>query len=445
MTIRQSIYVNGFDVKLRNLPSSLKRLCLQCNLIDLELNNIPPNVEHIEVDTKFIPLGIMQSKTLKSLKIGFDKPVEKGSFPPLLEHLDLGYDFNQSLNGSLPETLLSIRFSVRYDQPLAGQLPPLTEHVFFPITGVFSQELKKGDIPDGCKYLHLPSTWSIQLNRDTFPQSLTHLYLPRNYNEPIDVDVLPKNLKILDLGDYNHTLAIGTLPQSLTELSAKGYNKPLERGHLPNSIRKLSFSSFNCRITGPNYLPNQLENLNFGREFQKPVHSVHFPKTLKTLKFGVYFNQNIRLKDTNITHLIFTDFFDKPIAGHLPSTLEHLTLSDQFYQPLKVDSFSNCTKLRYLLLGTYNNHPIPDNTFPHSLETIIFGWHFNQSLKGKLPPNLEVLELGHFYNKRIEKQTLPPSLKVLRFKVNTKTEEKHSLIDDGALPEGCKIQIKSQS
>jgi hypothetical protein len=55
-------------------------------------------------------------------------------------------------------------------------------------------------------------------------------------------------------------------------------------------------------------------------------------------------------------------------------------------------------------------------TLPPSLQTLTFGHFFNQNLERvTLPPNLQTLTFGHCFNQSLERVTLPSSLQPLTF------------------------------
>lgn len=186
--------------------STIKKsiLCMQYNMEDIESDGFPPMLEKLRTG------------------IEFNRPIPHGWISHLdqLTELTLGYGFNQAIEpGSLPTNLRKLQFE-RFNQPL--------------LSGVLPENLR--ELEFGCDF-------NQPIDIDVLPQKLEKLTFGFNFNQPIDKDVLPKNLRELEFGG--------------------GYNQPLEEV-LPDGLQKLRFGwSFNQDVT----LPTSLKELYFGKSF----------------------------------------------------------------------------------------------------------------------------------------------------------------------------------
>ncbi len=124
----------------------------------------------------------------------------------------------------------------------------------------------------------------------------------------------------------------------------------------------------------------------------------------------VAFARGMLMKDMtgfrNLTHITFSDAFDQPVDGLLPSSITHLTFGYNFNQ-LVDDLPPSITHLRF---GGCFNRCV--DHLPPSIRHLKFGFYFNQTVE-KLPPSITHLKFGFYFNQTVEK--LPSSITHLKF------------------------------
>ncbi len=98
----------------------------------------------------------------------------------------------------------------------------------------------------------------------------------------------------------------------------------------------------------------------------------------------------------------------------LPVSLQTLTFGFHFNQPLS--GLTLPASLHTIEFGYYFNSPLDGITLPANLHTLTFGTFFNQPLNGiTLPPNLNTLTFGQYFNQSLNCVTLPSNLHALIF------------------------------
>nr|AEX62419.1 putative F-box and FNIP repeat-containing protein [Moumouvirus Monve] len=186
---------------------------------------------------------------------------------------------------------------------------------------------------------------------------------------------------------------------------------------IKDSIFLSSFKNISYRATCIN-IPNNITHLYFSDSFNKPLPKLNefncFTNNLKFIKFGWNFNQPIHgCIPNSVTHLIFGNRFNQDISGCIPENVV------------------------YLEFGTSFNKSIKD-CLPKKLKYLKFGFNFNQNID-KCIPDVKYLEFGHNFNQVInnccinKKYGLPSSLKYLIFK-----QEFNQSIN-GCIPHGVKV------
>jgi len=228
---------------------------------------------------------------------------------------------------------------------------------------------------------------------------------------------------------FNHPIPAGSIPQTVERLTfGKTFDQPIHTNTLPSGLETLIFGEhFNGEIIGSfptglkklvfGYafrqtdidLPASLEELHLGG-FNHPICPGYLPRGLKTLVFGNAFHQNI--DDVNVKSgalsRVCSAFKGKShnrkyrIGGGNPEVF-----SDRILPP----------SLETLEFGIWFNKPIGPGVLPGTLKKLKFGQQFNQKLSpGVFPDQLETLEFGEKFNKPIAPGVLPNSLTTLIFR-----------------------------
>ena len=115
-------------------------------------------------------------------------------------------------------------------------------------------------------------------------------------------------------------------------------------------------------------------------------------------------NDSLRLFDS-ITHLIVSN--NEPLQ-HIPVSLEHLIISQEYNQTLPKISH---THIKELYFNYYYNEKLTD--VPESLEILNFGDRYNKTLPEISHTKLKKLYFGNDYNELL--QDMPESLEILQF------------------------------
>lgn len=270
------------------LPRSLKTLWFAGGF-NRKLNGntrIPEGVRHIGFVAPFnklISAGVIPSSVER---IEFDRTFNCPLYDslrhlPNLRHLEFGDDFNQPIDGKLPDCLEVLLLHTNSNLPITT-LPTNLKHLFL-----------------GCKYNQpLPR----------LPEKLTHLDLGYAFNQPINVGDLPNGLLELKFPyGYYQLLVNGLFPETLETLEFGYFNQPLEQGFLPKSLNNLEINyGFNHPLN-KNSLPNSIEDINLGDSFDQPLTPNMLPKNLVHVKIG--------------------NSFSHPLVGVLPESVRSVYIS----------------------------------------------------------------------------------------------------------------------
>lgn len=239
-----------------------------------------------------------------SLGPGFDAPVN--GLPANLTKLSLTGLFNQELKGTVELQHLTLGFY--FNQPLQGlRLPNLLS---LTLGHDFHQSW------DGLAEL-MPQLLSLNFGgvfpgHVILPKSLETLALCKRFNQSLEILSLPENLQELILaGEFNQTLQYVSFPQLKSLTLAGEFNQSVEEVKFPSSLEDLKFGfRFNQaleRVVFP-----QLRHLTFGHEFNQSLDSACFPDTLQSLTFGWNFNHRLvklcKLKSLTLKHFFNQSF-----------------------------------------------------------------------------------------------------------------------------------------
>lgn len=235
---------------------------------------------------------------------------------------------------------------------------------------------------------------SFNLPLTNLPESLIKLKLGLVFDQPISN--LPDTIEVLIIGSMCYTHEITKLPASIKKLHLIT-RIPLK--HLPDTIKKLAYQNIYSPM--PN-VPKELTRLTIS----SPMSLDDLPNTLTHITISEDFNQPIdNLPNSLRTLWIFSSRFNQPI-NKLPASLRNLYLSNCNYLITALPK-----NLHTLSLGGYC---LPGN-FPPHLCSLNVGNDFNQRVDN-LPKTLTSLKFGFSFNQPVN--NLPPNLWKLKFGCN---------------------------
>ncbi|KAN0035757.1 hypothetical protein ACTA71_005048 [Dictyostelium dimigraforme] len=337
-----------------------------------------------------------------------------------IKHLIIG--FNDPLKNyfnKLPNSITTLELGGKFNQQIRENQLPSSSITTLVFGEDFNQSIRKKNI---------------------IPSSVTKLIFRRSYNKPFSSESLPCSIKTIKFGDsFNQEIKCGDIPSSITDLSF-GYSFNNSLNNLPISIEHLSIlHCFNRRIELGNCL--SLTELKFDKynKFNQVIEPGDLPISLKRLTLGDSFNQKLIIGSLppQLEYLSFGLEFNQPLSddddgggGVLPNSIQTLYFGNKFSQPLKpnclpkslkklvgignlkLESENVLNKLNLLTeldLGNYD-HPIDNNFLPPNLKSLNLGILNQCLIKGSLPNSITFLDMGLFYNHRIDVGILPTSL-----------------------------------
>ena len=141
-------------------------------------------------------------------------------------------------------------------------------------------------------------------------------------------------------------------------------------------------------------LPARLTHLTLGDNYNQPLPNP-LPHGLTHFTLGDNYTQP--LPDPlplGLTHLTLGRHYSQPLSDPLPQWLTHLTLGDNYNQPLPSPLPGGLT---HLTLRYYYNQPLPC-PLPGGLTHLTLGYKYTQPLPNSLPQGLTNLTLERKYN-----------------------------------------------
>ena len=243
--------------------------------------------------------------TLLTVSLGyiFNQSLEKVQFPRGLQQLNFSEHFNQKLP-IWPDRLRSLTFGYmfEFDDVMNLTWPPWPELQHLTLGFKFNESLEHLKLPTHLESLTLGWTFNQPLGPDVHLPHLQHLTFGYSFNQRMDLRHFSA-LQSLKLDyTFNQILEVVHLPDHLQNLSfGDRFNQPLILGNHHFSW------------------PSELRSLTFGRDFNQSLESVIFPGQLQELTFGYDFNQPLDLWNIpgNIRKLTFGYSFNQPLQGAL--------------------------------------------------------------------------------------------------------------------------------
>ena len=407
---------------------------------DLIYNGSYMSIYAEDVSTSFI--GISECKMdslvdLTHLEIAFEHEV---NYPPNISHLRTAGKFRRT-SKNFPSTLTYLTIGELFDQPLDNLHEGL---LHLETNSIANHPLDK--LPSTLQTLNTGHNFNHPI--DKLPITLTHLVLGNRFNQLIGdslkrlvnletlvigwefnqvIDSYPPNLKKL-VFNSRYDFPLSGLPSTLKSLKLPfGFNQPLpDLSDLPSTLLKLIFGyEFNQEITS---LPPSIEKLIFGSEFNKPIDFIKGLINLRFLKFGNDFNKPIDAIAglSKLVSLEFGDRFNQPIRPTLDQPIQPQPQSHPQSHPLPSQpihySYNHPRNRSHSRSRGYQPKPRtlmcrpvapppPNHFLPLSLQTLVFGRDFNQSITFiERLVNLLSLGFGFMFNQPI---LAPPLLQRL--------------------------------
>ncbi|GAM17047.1 hypothetical protein SAMD00019534_002220 [Acytostelium subglobosum LB1] len=205
--------------------------------------------------------------------------------PDTVERLYFLQDFNQPIErGTLPASLLSIKFDGAFNQPIwPGTIPCSVRSI--KLHGSFNQPIIPDSFPASLQVLSLSSFFDRHLAFGSLPEHLEHLSFGKEFNQVLPVGTLPSTLKFLRFGDqYNQVLPVGALPSALECLRfGDEFNQALPAGTLSSSLRQLVFGKSFKQLLGDCHLPEHLAVLVMSWYYKDAIPRNVLPAGLREL------------------------------------------------------------------------------------------------------------------------------------------------------------------
>ncbi|KAM9981827.1 hypothetical protein ACTFIY_004134 [Dictyostelium cf. discoideum] len=332
--------------------------------LKLYFNKIPNSITNLELLGKF------------------NQQIRENQIPSSIETLKFGNNFNQTIKkkGIIPSSVTNLIFDSFNKSLSIESFPSSIQTLEF---NCFNQFIKFGEIPSSVKNLKFGYSFNNSLKN--LPNSIESLTLMQCFDRKIE------------LGNC----------LSLTELNFTHYNRfneEIEPGDLPITLKKLSLGSIFNKVLIHGSLPPLLEYLNLGEEFNKPLKEGILPNSIKILYLSVKFSQILKIHDlpksltnligignlklqspnilnelTNLIELNLCNYNHQIELDYLPPNLKSLNLSS-LNQSLIPNSLPN--SITFLDMGKFYNHKLDINILPKSLNHLIFSNQFKQSLGG---------------------------------------------------------------
>jgi hypothetical protein len=230
------------------------------------------------------------------------------------------------------------------------------------------------------------------------PRYLKHISFGKHFNEVWDKNVLPITVETLTFhqkSKFNYNLTSKNLPQFLKKIQfGSMFDKPID--NLPASIESIIFCT-NSRFTRfIKKYPQNLKEIHFGTFYKKPI--INIPSSVKYIYFSnkSQFNEIIEYP-ANLEKIFYGNTFNKSIDDLLTACKKINYIKFHKGSAFNHEINNSSMSLMHIQFGVSFNQEINFAGFV-TLSTIRFYTksHFNNQIH--LPPNLECLYLGKFFN-----------------------------------------------
>lgn len=316
-----------FTMHVPSFPLHLQSLTLDIQMYDSEwqkwMQLLPRSLTKLVFST-FTNFDVAKSfpPGLTYLELGprWNQPVEKNTFPPLLQTLYFG---NAGVGWSI------------FIQPLfPGSLPPNLTHLFF--SGAYDSPLFSGTLPVSLKKLHFGPRFNSVIHE--LPPFLTELHLPRPFSCSLPTP-LPSSLEVVELGHaWNFIQDIRN-----TKIVCVHLRKNHASIRLPDTLHSLSCDQV------PKHLPCHLVELHLV-QCTFPIYPGVLPDSLRILTVSCKFNHpfGVGVLPCHLQELVFLypiiNVWNHPL-DHVPDSLTRLELPRVFSHKITPSQFPNLVSL----------------------------------------------------------------------------------------------------
>lgn len=218
------------DFKASDLPRGLKKLVIQSPK-SFVLSDFPPCLEELELGDNFnhyIDVAKLP-RSLKKLVFGytFNQAIEFENLPANLQKLQLSDSFEFAFNlRYLPRSLKSLYLG-KYDRDIEWSVLPHTIEYLY-LGRFLSRSFKPELLPAKLKTLSFGWYFADFIDCSKLPRTLTNLHLPIQYNIALNYEKLPKGMKCITFGQYyEYQIDCSKLPKELEYLSVSNYTRLL--------------------------------------------------------------------------------------------------------------------------------------------------------------------------------------------------------------------------
>jgi hypothetical protein len=323
------------------------------------------------------------SHTVNSINFNatFEEKDYEHSLPVLLKHLVLPHVVNQLV--PLPTLLKSLTFHHRFNDKITeNYLPTSLKKLIFGSN--YNQTFDFSHLTL-LEELTFGNNFDQTLTPTTLPNSLKKLTFGHRFNRYIPEKILPVSLQELRLGglmQHSNETSLLTLTSLKVLCFSMIFNQYIT--NFPSNLEYLKFGYwYNQPIDHP--LPSSLKVLKFSHGFNMPINKNILPVTLRKLTFGEYFNhpidEEILLSLTSLKKLYFSHSFDQPINNY-PPNLEYLKFGYSFdKQIINIPTKLKSIDFGYKFGQINNYHHLSDNKFPSTLEHLTISNQYNSDNK----------------------------------------------------------------
>lgn len=177
---RNKILMEYWEINQKiNVNDEKMKLCYYDCFVNIEIHKIlpkyPKKLKHLKFSI------FLSNDFLSDIKI-----------PLTITHLNLGFHFNQPLNGCIPNTVIKLALGYNFNQPITkGDIPNSVIKLTF--GEKFNQPIEKGVLPESIKIL-IFGYYFDPPNLDFIPSSVHYLRFCRKHDATIN-NMIPSTVK----------------------------------------------------------------------------------------------------------------------------------------------------------------------------------------------------------------------------------------------------------
>jgi hypothetical protein len=204
----------------------------------------------------------------------FDEQLFVELIPPSVKELEFGHNFNHSINGFLPLQLEHLMLGYMFNQPLNScTFPETLRDLYFEHS--FNHPLSFRILPKNLRLLSLSNDFD-QVDL-VLPQNLDDLFLNYLTEQKIMKQII--NIRNINLKNYwssyefNELLTEHSLPDTIKSINMDwNYNKPISKKSLPANLYFLGLGPAFRQPIMLKDLPESLQILGISRQYRLPLN-----------------------------------------------------------------------------------------------------------------------------------------------------------------------------